>query len=97
MFDYCFGQKKNHLEVHVCVYKCACVFGTSIIFIVNQLVIIIMYVYIWYFIHAEGVAIDGDNPDHIVWIFEKAQERADEYGIQGVNYRLTQGEYIPQY
>ena len=35
--------------------------------------------------------IDGDNPDHISWIFEKSQDRAAEYGIQGVTYRLTQG------
>lgn len=40
----------------------------------------------------EGVTIDGDNPDHIMWIYERAQERADEYGIQGVTYRLTQGK-----
>ena len=39
----------------------------------------------------KGVSIDGDNPDHIMWIFEKSQERAAEYGIQGVTYRLTQG------
>lgn len=38
------------------------------------------------------MAIDGDNPDHIVWLFEKAQHRAEEYRIQGVNYRLTQGK-----
>lgn len=37
------------------------------------------------------ISIDGDNPDHIVWIYEKAQERADEFGIQGITYRLTQG------
>ena len=42
---------------------------------------------------ADGVGIDGDSPDHIMWIYERAQERADEYGIQGVTYRLTQGEY----
>eukprot|EP00731_Ephydatia_muelleri_P019641 Em0012g466a len=36
-------------------------------------------------------AIDGDNSDHILWVFAKAQERANEYGIQGVTYRLTQG------
>lgn len=35
--------------------------------------------------------IDGDDPHHISWIFERAKERADEYGIQGVTYRLTQG------
>lgn len=39
------------------------------------------------------VSIDGDNPDHILWIFEKATVRADEYGIQGVTYRLTQGKF----
>ena len=41
-----------------------------------------------------GAAIDGDNPDHILWICEEAQKRADEFGIQGVNYRLTQGIII---
>lgn len=35
--------------------------------------------------------IDGDDPHHINWIFEKAQKRAAEYGITGVTYRLTQG------
>jgi len=40
------------------------------------------------------VPIDGDNPDHITWIYEKAQERADEFGIQGVSYRLTQGRNL---
>ena len=39
----------------------------------------------------EDVSIDGDNPDHILWIFKKSQDRAAEYGIQGVTYRLTQG------
>ena len=37
------------------------------------------------------MSIDGDNPDHIMWIFKKSQDRAAEYGIQGVTYRLTQG------
>lgn len=39
----------------------------------------------------EPISIDGDDPQHITWIFEKAMERANQYGIKGVNYRLTQG------
>lgn len=39
----------------------------------------------------ESIPIDGDDPQHITWIFEKAQERANNYGIRGVTYRLTQG------
>ena len=39
----------------------------------------------------EGVSLDGDNPDHMQWVFEKAQDRAREYGIQGVTYRLAKG------
>lgn len=38
-----------------------------------------------------GIPIDGDDPTHIQWIFEKAQERADQYHIGGITYRLTQG------
>ena len=40
----------------------------------------------------DGVAIDGDDPAHIKWIHDKALARAEDYGIQGVNYRLTQGK-----
>ncbi|KAH9377140.1 hypothetical protein HPB48_000376 [Haemaphysalis longicornis] len=40
----------------------------------------------------EETAIDGDNPDHIQWIHEKATERANEFNISGVTYRLTQGK-----
>lgn len=39
----------------------------------------------------EGNQIDGDDPVHIQWLFDKAQERAKKYQIQGVTYRLTQG------
>ncbi|KAB0378243.1 hypothetical protein FD755_009821 [Muntiacus reevesi] len=39
----------------------------------------------------EGVPLDGDDPDHIQWIFQKALERASQYNIRGVTYRLTQG------
>ena len=35
--------------------------------------------------------VDGDNPKHIKWIYEVAQERAQRFGIRGVTYRLTQG------
>jgi len=37
------------------------------------------------------VSIDGDDPQHIQWIFEQASARAQLYGILGVTYRLTQG------
>jgi len=37
------------------------------------------------------VSIDGDDPAHLKWIYEKSVERANEFGIQGVTYRLTQG------
>lgn len=42
---------------------------------------------------ADDTAIDGDNPDHITWIFEKATERAASFHIAGVTYRLTQGSW----
>jgi len=37
------------------------------------------------------VDIDGDNPEHIHWIHEKSLERAAQFGISGITYRLTQG------
>lgn len=42
----------------------------------------------------ESVAIDGDDPKHIHWIHKKSVERASEYNIIGVTYRLTQGTSI---
>ena len=36
-------------------------------------------------------AIDGDDPNHIQWVFEKSVDRASEFQIEGVTYRLTQG------
>lgn len=38
-----------------------------------------------------GQAIDGDNPEHISWLFETAKRRAAEFSITGVTYALTQG------
>ncbi|KAM4721455.1 NEDD8-activating enzyme E1 catalytic subunit isoform 3-T5 [Rhinophrynus dorsalis] len=39
----------------------------------------------------EGVELDGDDPEHIQWIFKNSLERAAQYNIRGVTYRLTQG------
>ncbi|KAL4707608.1 hypothetical protein ACJJTC_002974 [Scirpophaga incertulas] len=35
--------------------------------------------------------LDGDDPQHVAWVLEKAQERALKHGISNVTYRLTQG------
>ena len=43
------------------------------------------------FYSADDVAVDGDDPKHIQWLFDKAKERADAHNIKGVTYRLTQG------
>lgn len=37
------------------------------------------------------VQLDGDDPTHLQWVFEKSVERAKEFDIEGVTYRLTQG------
>lgn len=42
----------------------------------------------------EGVPLDGDDPDHIQWIFQKSLERASQFNIRGVTYRLTQGKLV---
>jgi NEDD8-activating enzyme E1 len=36
-------------------------------------------------------ALDGDDPKHVSWVLEKAQERANEFNITGITYRLVQG------
>jgi len=42
-----------------------------------------------------NVGIDGDDPTHITWIYERAVERAAQFNIQGVTYRLVQVLYAP--
>eukprot|EP00112_Aurelia_sp_Birch-Aquarium-sp1_P021012 Seg555.7 transcript_id=Seg555.7/GoldUCD/mRNA.D3Y31 product="NEDD8-activating enzyme E1 catalytic subunit" protein_id=Seg555.7/GoldUCD/D3Y31 len=39
----------------------------------------------------ENVAIDGDDPVHVEWIFKESFKRAEQFNIRGVTYRLTQG------
>uniref|UniRef100_A0A8C4NKN0 NEDD8-activating enzyme E1 catalytic subunit n=1 Tax=Eptatretus burgeri TaxID=7764 RepID=A0A8C4NKN0_EPTBU len=39
----------------------------------------------------EKVVLDGDDPDHVQWVHQKSLERAAQYGITGITYRLTQG------
>ncbi|CAH1403213.1 unnamed protein product [Nezara viridula] len=36
-------------------------------------------------------AIDGDDPHHTNWIYEKSQDRANQFNIPGITYRLVQG------
>lgn len=39
----------------------------------------------------EETQIDGDDPHHIKWIHERSVERANEFSIEGVTYKLTLG------
>lgn len=38
-----------------------------------------------------SVPLDGDDPQHIGWIYERSQERANQFNISGITYRLVQG------
>lgn len=35
--------------------------------------------------------LDGDDPAHLSWVYEKSQERAASFNITGLTYRLVQG------
>uniref|UniRef100_A0A8C5CWB1 NEDD8-activating enzyme E1 catalytic subunit n=1 Tax=Gadus morhua TaxID=8049 RepID=A0A8C5CWB1_GADMO len=39
----------------------------------------------------DTVGLDGDDPEHIKWVYQRSLERAAEFSITGVTYRLTQG------
>lgn len=44
----------------------------------------------WPRVHGER-KLDNDDPEHIAWLLEQAQARAQQFGIQGVTWSLTQG------
>lgn len=39
----------------------------------------------------KDIQLDTDEPEHITWLYQKALSRAEEFGIQGVTYSMTQG------
>ncbi|XP_066252487.1 NEDD8-activating enzyme E1 catalytic subunit [Euwallacea similis] len=38
-----------------------------------------------------GVSLDGDDAQHLAWVHEKSVDRASQFNIQGVTFRLVQG------
>lgn len=38
-----------------------------------------------------SVKLDTDNTQHTTWLYKQAKKRAEQFGIKGVTYRLTQG------
>ncbi|GAX80134.1 hypothetical protein CEUSTIGMA_g7572.t1 [Chlamydomonas eustigma] len=39
----------------------------------------------------QGEDFDADNEEHMQWVYQRALERSQQYGIPGVTYQLTQG------
>ncbi|EME38279.1 hypothetical protein DOTSEDRAFT_75744 [Dothistroma septosporum NZE10] len=39
----------------------------------------------------KDIILDTDDPEHITWLYQTALKRAQEFGIQGVTYSMTQG------
>ncbi|KAF2164333.1 hypothetical protein M409DRAFT_67870 [Zasmidium cellare ATCC 36951] len=39
----------------------------------------------------KDIQLDTDDPEHITWLYQTALKRAQEFGIQGVTYSMTQG------
>lgn len=51
----------------------------------------IQYIYIIKWKEHFDRPVDKDNIDDVNWIYQRAKERAESYGIQGVTYNLTLG------
>lgn len=51
----------------------------------------IQYIYLIKWKESFDRPVDKDSIDDVNWIYEKAKERAESFGIQGVNYNLTLG------
>lgn len=41
--------------------------------------------------HRKDDVLDTDDPEHIVWLYQQALARAQEFNIPGVTYSMTQG------
>ena len=64
---------------------------TDPIMIFNDAILLPCSIQLDCFVSLDEVVVDGDDPHHVQWIYEKALKRSQEYHIRGVTYRLTQG------